>query len=230
MLFFDSGWSYAETGSQPDIAMTPRALGSELMSPSPAQQRKSPNTKLQASPRGPDSSAEWWGSGWWAGGWGGWNAPVAWEGWSWNSASEGWAEEDWANESQQVRKMLQRPLTSVLEMQALDDAAVDIERELEQKIDDMNAAESKDDRFKSQDSQATLVLGQLTSSESCDDGAGHPKMRQRSCRGAAVQTCSCPRKAAVRHPSCKIIWTAFTRTATGGLRALQGRGVSQVSW
>ena len=142
------------------------------MSPSPAQQRKSPNTKLQASPWKLDSSAEWQESGWWAGGWGGWNAPVAWEGWSWNSATEGWAQEDWANESQQVRKMLQRPLTSVLEMQAVDDAAADIERELEQRIDAMNAAESTDDRFKSQDSQATLVLGQLTSSESLDDGAG----------------------------------------------------------
>ena len=100
---------------------------------------------------------------------------MAWEGWSWSLASEEWTQEDLANESQQVRKMLQRPLTSVLEMQALDDAAADVERELEQKIDELNAREVKDDRFKSQDSQATLVLGQLTSSESLDDDAGHPR-------------------------------------------------------
>ena len=101
-----------------------------------------------------------------------------------------------AEQSQQARAMLQRPLTSIMETMQVDEQAKDVEKELEEIMDDVLQKGVSDDKLalRSMDSASTLALGSGLSSdtlgESSQPAPATPALSRRSsgeCSEATLQ-------------------------------------------
>ena len=100
-----------------------------------------------------------------------------------------------AEQSQQARAMLQRPLTSIMETMQVDEQAEDVEKELDEIMDDVLQKGVSDDKLalRSMDSASTLALGSGLSSdtlgESSQPAPATPALSTRSseCSSATLQ-------------------------------------------